>query len=80
MNEFQFDSSYRRLDEMHMGDQKHINLVLPEQNDTVVYVTSKTDNTLEREQLHLHHVVPERQIAARKIQTSLRQTYGFPCL
>lgn len=37
---------------------KHVDMVLPEQNDTVVYTTSKTDNTLQREQLtYLNHVV-----------------------
>lgn len=58
---------------------KQMNMVLSEQNDTVVYKTSKTDNTLEREQLHLT-VVPERQTDERKIRTSLRATFGFPCL
>ena len=52
---------------------------MSEQNDTVVYKTSKTDNILESEQLHLT-VVPERQTDERKIRTSLRATFGFPCL
>lgn len=58
---------------------KQMNMVLSEQNDTVVYKTSKTDNILESEQLHLT-VVPERQTDERKIRTSLRATFGFPCL
>lgn len=52
---------------------------MSEQNDTVVYKTSKTDNILESEQLHLT-VVPERQTDERKIRTCLRATFGFPCL
>lgn len=58
---------------------KQMNMVLSEQNDTVVYKTSKTDNILESKQLHLT-VVPERQTDERKIRTSLRATFGFPCL
>lgn len=58
---------------------KQMNMVLSEQNDTVVYKTSKRDNILESEQLHLT-VVPERQTDERKIRTSLRATFGFPCL
>lgn len=58
---------------------KQMNMVLSEQNDTVVYKTSKTDNILESEQLHLT-VVPERQTDERKIRTSLRATFGSPCL